>query len=130
MDKLIERRENERIQCKRDALHNTDSADLFFMGEVGNYSKRGLYFESNVNLQSGENISILVEKQSSGESYLVDVKVVWRVELRGSSFGFGYGATLQEKRDIEHIKNKLTGRTNESQNPIRDLHNQVTTSSN
>jgi len=109
MNKLVERRENERIQCKRDALHNTDSDDLFFRGEVGNYSKRGLYFESNVSLRSGDNISILVEKQSSGESYLVDVKIVWRIGLRGSSFGFGYGATLQEKRDIEYIKNKLKG---------------------
>lgn len=109
MNKLVERRENERIQCKRDALHNTESADLFFRGEVSNYSKRGLYFESNVNLQSGDNISLLVETQSSGKSYLVDVKIMWRVELRDSSFGFGYGATLQEKRDIEYIKNKLKG---------------------
>ena len=48
MGKLIERRENGRFKCKRDALHNTDADDLFFRGEVRNYSKRGMYFESRL----------------------------------------------------------------------------------
>jgi hypothetical protein len=106
--KLIERREYDRLKCKRSALHNTDSDDLFFRGEVCDYSKRGLYFESNVDLQSGDNISILVEKQSAEGTQLVDVKIVWRKELRGLSFG--YGATLQKRRDIDYIKNKLKGK--------------------
>ena len=105
----IERRGSERFKYKRDALHNTDSADLFYRGEVCNYSKRGLYFESNVDLLPGGKISILVEKQSADGTYLVDVKIVWRKELQGSSFDFGYGATLQERRDIDYIKNKLKG---------------------
>ena len=107
MEKSSERRENVRSKCKRDALHNTDSADLFFRGEVCNYSKRGLYFESNVDLKAGDNISILVEKQSEEETLLMDVKIVWRKKLRDSSFDHGYGASLQNRRDIDYIKNKL-----------------------
>ena len=107
MDKLSERRENARLKCKSDALHNTNSADLFFRGEVCNYSKRGLYLESNVDLKAGDNISILVQKQSKEETHLIDVKIVWCKELRDSSFRRGYGACLQERRDIDFIKNKL-----------------------
>jgi hypothetical protein len=107
MGKLIERRENGRFRCKKDALHNTDADDLFFRGEVRNYSKRGMYFESNVDLQRGDNISILVEKQSTEGTQLVDVKIVWRKELQGLSFDRGYGAILQRRRDIDYIKNKL-----------------------
>ena len=109
MGKLIERRENGRFKCKRDALHNTDADDLFFRGEVRNYSKRGMYFESNVDLQRGDNISILVEKQSTEGTLLVDVKIVWRKELQGLSFDHGYGATLQGRRDVDYIKSKLKG---------------------
>ncbi len=109
VEERIERRGYGRFKCKRAALHNTDADDLFFRGEVCNYSKRGLYFESSVDLQRGENISILVEKQSTEGTQLVDVKIVWRKELQGSSFDRGYGATLQERRDIDYIKNKLKG---------------------
>ena len=107
MGKTFERRKNGRFKCKRDALHNTDAEDLFFRGRVRNYSKRGMYFESNVDLQSGDNISILVEKQSAEGTQLVDAKIVWRKELQDLSFDFGYGAILQKKRDIDYIKNKL-----------------------
>ena len=110
MGKLSERRENERFECKRDALHNTDADDLFFRGMLCNYSKSGLYFESNVDLKSGDNISILTEKQSDQGTQLVDVKIVWRKVLKGSSFDFGYGTTLQERRDIDYIKKKLIGK--------------------
>lgn len=108
--KLIERRENGRFKCKRDALHNTDTDDLFFRGVVRNYNKRGIYFESNVDLQRGDNISILVEKQSTEGTQLVDVKIVWRKEMQGLSFDRGYGAILQGRRDIDYIKNKLKGK--------------------
>ena len=112
MDKLIERREDGRFKCKRDALHNTDAHDLFFKGKVLNYSKRGMYFESNVDLQRGDNISILIEKQSAEGTQLVDVKIVWRKELQGLSFDRGYGAMLQRRRDTDYIKNKLKGERN------------------
>jgi Tfp pilus assembly protein PilZ len=109
MGKIVERRKNGRFKCNKAALHNTDADDLFFRGEVCNYSKRGLYFESNVDLQQGDNISILIEKQSNEGTQLVDVKIVWCKELEGSSFDRGYGATLQERRDTEYIKSKLKG---------------------
>ncbi len=109
MVNYLERRLNERFKYKRDALHNTDSADLFYRGEVRNYSKRGLYFESDVDLLREDKISILVERQPADGTYLVDVKIVWRRELQGSSFNLGYGATLQERRDIDYIIKKLKG---------------------
>ena len=59
---FIDRREEERFKCKRDVLHNTDPADFFYKGRVCNYSKRGLYFESNIDLLPGHEVSILVKK--------------------------------------------------------------------
>ena len=109
MKSYLDRRESKRFKYKRDVLHNTDSADLFYGGEVCNYSKRGLYFESNVDLQRGDNISILVEKHATEGTQLVDVKIVWRKELQGLSFDRGYGAILQRRRDTDYIKNKLKG---------------------
>jgi len=109
MKSYLDRRRSERFKYKRDVLHNTDSADLFYSGEVCNYSTWGLYFESNVDLLPGDKISVLVGKQSADGTDLVDVKIVWGKELQGSSFGFGYGATLQKRRNIDYIKNKLKG---------------------
>ena len=91
-------------------MHISDADDLFFRGEVCNNSKRGLCLESNVDLQPGDNISILVEKQFTEGTLLVDVKIVWRKELQGLSFDRGYGAIQQRRRDTDYIKNKLKGK--------------------
>jgi hypothetical protein len=101
MNSLKNRRKSERIRCKKNILHNTQPADFFRRGKVFNYSERGLYFESNVDLREEDEISLLVKRHSHGKTHVLDVKIVWCRELQNSSFDVGYGATLKGKRIID-----------------------------
>ena len=96
----FEHRRSERFKCKKDILHNTDPGDFFYRGKVCNYSKRGLYFESNVDLLPEDEISILVKKGSNDVTYLLNVKIIWSKELQGASFDLSYGASLKERHKI------------------------------
>ena len=96
----FERRRSERFKCKKDILHNTDPGDFFYRGKVCNYSKRGLYFESNVDLLPEDEISILVKKDTNDVTCMLNVKIIWSKELQGVSFDVGYGAFLKERRTI------------------------------
>jgi hypothetical protein len=107
MASLIDRRKGERFKCKRDVLHSTDSGDFFYKGKVCNYSKRGLYFESNIDLLQGHEVSILVKKHYSDITHIFDVKIIWCKDLQDSSFEMGYGTTLLRKRRIKDKINKF-----------------------
>ena len=96
----VERRANKRVKCQKDILHNTDPGDFFYRGKVCNYSKRGLYFESNVDLLPGDKVSILVKRASNDVTYLLDVKIIWSSKLQGVSFDLAYGASLKQRRKI------------------------------
>ena len=95
-----DRRESERVKCKKDILHNTDPGNFFYRGKVYNYSKKGLYFESNVDLLPDDEVSILVKKRSNDVTYMLDVKVIWCRELKDSPYDTGYGAYFKKRRKI------------------------------
>jgi hypothetical protein len=98
-NRFIDRRKSERIKCKKYILHDMDPGDFFYRGKVCNYSKRGLYFESNVDLLPEDKISILVNKNSDDLSYILNVKIIWVNELYDSKFDVGYGASIIRKID-------------------------------
>jgi hypothetical protein len=100
MGSLIDRRKNERFKCEKDILHNTKPSDFFYRGKVLNHSKKGLYFESNVDLLPGDDIFVLVKKRSNDVTYSLKVEIIWCKELQGTSFDLGYGAKLRERRKI------------------------------
>ena len=58
----IERREYERFPCKIRILHDTSPPDFFYRGTMYNFSKKGLYFESDEDLLQGHEISISITK--------------------------------------------------------------------
>ena len=101
MASLIDRRESERVNCKKDVLHSTEPADFFYKGQVCNYSKKGLYFESDTDLLPEDDISIVVKRGAVAETHILDVLIVWCKELQNSSFDLGYGAMLKGRRKIE-----------------------------
>jgi hypothetical protein len=84
MCSLIDSRKSERVKCKMDILHNTPPADFFYNGQLRNYSKKGLYFESNEHLLPKNEISILLKKSASGKIHVLDVKIIWCKELQDS----------------------------------------------
>jgi hypothetical protein len=96
----FERRKSQRFKCNKDILHNTDPSDFFYRGKVCNYSEKGLYFESNVDLLPGDKVSILVKRVSNDVTHLLDVKIIWSKHLQGESFDLAYGASLKKRRKI------------------------------
>lgn len=93
-----ERREHERFPCEIPILHDTSPPDFFYKGTMYNFSKKGLYFESNEDLLKGHEISISIKKPQ--QQFTVkpnqnfSVKIMWHQELQGSSYQIGYGAKI------------------------------------
>jgi hypothetical protein len=98
MHKSTERRQNERIKYKSTILHNTNPPDFFYSGTMYNFSKGGLYFESNEDLLQGDKISISIKEPparlSIKSDQYFDVKIMWCRDLQGASYQVGYGAQL------------------------------------
>ena len=94
----IERRQDERFPCETPILHNTIPPDFFFKGTMYNFSKEGLYFESDEDLLEGHEISISInkplEKFAKKPHEYFDVRIVWCQNLMNSSYQTGYGAKL------------------------------------
>ena len=94
----IERREHERFQCETPILHDTSPPDFFYKGIMYNFSKKGLYFESNEDLLQGHEISISIKKPP--QQFTIkprqnfSVKIMWYQELQGSYYQSGYGAKI------------------------------------
>ena len=105
-NRFIERRKSERNKCKKYILHDTDPGDFFYRGRVCNYSKKGLYFESNVDLRPEAQITILVNKPSDNLTYILNAKIKWYKELNDSSFDVGYGASIIGKVDRRKCKDR------------------------
>ena len=93
-----ERREYERFPCKAQILHSTNPTDFFYSATMYNFSKRGLYFESNEDLLKGHEISISIKKPP--QQFLIkprqhfDVKIMWCRVTEKSSYQLGYGAKI------------------------------------
>lgn len=92
----IERRKSKRIKCNTTILHNTSLPDFFYKGTMYNFSKGGLYFESNEDLLPRDEISISIRKPpqqfiDKADQYF-DVEIMWCRELKGSTYQIGYGA--------------------------------------
>ena len=94
----IERREHERFPCETTILHDTSPPDFFHKGIMYNFSKKGLYFESNEYLLQGHEISISITKPP--QQFTIkphqnfSVKIMWHQELQGSPYQIGYGAKI------------------------------------
>ena len=93
-----ERRKHERISCETPILHNTSPADFYYKGTMYNFSKGGLYFESNEDLLQGDEIAISIKKpprqfiKKAHQNF--DVKIMWCLEIQGSSNQVGYRAKI------------------------------------
>ena len=94
MDRSIERRKSERIKCNKFILHDTNPGDFFYRGKVRNYSKQGLYIQSNVDLLPEDEITILAKKNSDDLTYVLNVKIKWVKELKDPKFDLGYGTSI------------------------------------
>ena len=95
MSSNFEKRKHVRFEHQSTILHEDLDEGIFASSRMFNFSRDGLYFESNVQLESGEKIFIglenspYAEKQGTYECY--HAEICWRNELEFSRFKYGYG---------------------------------------
>jgi Tfp pilus assembly protein PilZ len=81
----------QRYDCEVDIKHDVVIPDINYDGIITHLSNEGIYFESNEQISPGDEISVTV-KESNDEEITFDVCIIWKKDLSGSHFLFGYGA--------------------------------------
>jgi Tfp pilus assembly protein PilZ len=96
-----ERRKHKRHQYEAFISHDILSPEVKPAGKMYNFSKQGLYFESNHNFLPLE--EIFVEIIDTEQELLFDVEIIWRKELIDAPFRYVYGAKFKFSNEtIEH----------------------------
>ena len=108
MDVNTEFKDRKRFTYKAEIYHDSLSPDVFYAATMHNFSKTGLYFESDQSLKIGDYINLRIKHplHSSGKDnvYELGVEIIWRKNLRYSSFKYGYGAKfINSNGSLENI---------------------------
>ena len=113
----FERRKNVRIDHTAALKVEEQKSGKLFKARMFNYSKNGLYFESDHILDPGDQIYIEIEDSpyaSCGgvfEYYRTEIK--WRKKLKDSYFEYGYGVKLCSQLNRKSSKTKFPNSINE-----------------
>lgn len=105
MDLYSERRKHRRFVYEADIAHDLLAQNTIYNGKLYNFSKGGLYFESDQAIIPGEEVFIKFKDQQKSVSDAMmaqlpfGVKVIWQIDLPDSSFRFGYGADYIDHND-------------------------------
>jgi Tfp pilus assembly protein PilZ len=102
-----ERRKHKRHQYEAFISHDILSLEVKPAGKIYNFSKQGLYFESNHNFLPLEEIFVEIidhpRSSDTDQELLFDVEVIWRKKLPDAAFRYGYGAKFKFSNEtIEH----------------------------
>ncbi|MGD8523409.1 MAG: PilZ domain-containing protein [Desulfobacterales bacterium] len=108
MDVNTEFKDRKRFTYAADIYHDSLSPDVYYAATMHNFSKGGLYFESDQSLKIGDYINLRIKHppHSSGKDniYELGVEIIWRKNLRYSSFRYGYGAKyIDSNVSLENI---------------------------
>jgi Tfp pilus assembly protein PilZ len=102
-----ENRRNARIQHKSPVTIENLKAGIIYQARMLNFSKYGLYFETDSLLRLGDEVFVGIEYSpytDNRDTYeCLRAKIMWRRELPTSFFKFGYGV----KFSIDYAKQKL-----------------------
>lgn len=112
-----ERRKYKRFKYDTLISHDVSSDDVVHPGKMFNFSKGGLYFESDVGIHPGEElyVGLVTDADHSGNDaqLLLEIEVVWQKERRDSSFRYGYGGkflssyeSFLKSREVTQYKRK------------------------
>jgi Tfp pilus assembly protein PilZ len=101
-----ENRNNARIRYKSPVTIENLKAGIIYQARMLNFSKYGLYFETDSLLGLGDEVFIGIEYSPYADSQdtyeCVRAKIMWRRELPTSFFKYGYGV----KYSIDYDKQK------------------------
>jgi Tfp pilus assembly protein PilZ len=98
VDLNSERRAHRRFVYEADISHDLLTYNHICMGKLHNFSKGGLYFESDQSISPGEEVFIKFKNQQDTiEDDIMSqlpfgVEIVWQNDLADSFYRFGYGA--------------------------------------
>ncbi len=95
MSLTSDRRQNKRYHFESIILHDTLLPDIFYDAKMYDIGMGGVYFESDQNLYTGEEIYIGLKGDpysENTEKYFSFVRIKWRKDLAEGSFKYGYGA--------------------------------------
>jgi Tfp pilus assembly protein PilZ len=95
IDKNHEKRENGRLDEYRPISVKYLKTGIFHRATMLNYSKNGMYFESESILEPGAEIYLGIA-DSSDASFVDEfecklARIIWRKKLKNSFYNFGYG---------------------------------------
>lgn len=105
MDLTIERRNHRRFVYEADIFHDLLASENIYKGRLYNFSKDGLYFESDQPIYPGEEVFIKFAGQphSTGDDIMSQlpfgVEIVWQKKQPDSPFQYGYGAHYLDAND-------------------------------
>ena len=106
MDENPENRDNARIKYKSPVTIENLKAGIIFQARMLDFSKHGLYFETDSLLRLGDDVFIGIEYSPYADSHdtyeCLRAKIMWRRELPTSFFKYGYGV----KYSIDYDKQK------------------------
>ena len=98
-----ERRYHKRFKYEALISHDVSSNDIIHSGKMFNFSKGGLYFESDEPIYPDEEIFVglatLADPADQDTQLLFEVKIIWRQELKDSPYRFGYGGKFLNSSD-------------------------------
>ena len=110
MGSTPERRKHKRHQYEAIISHDILSSEVRPAGKMYNFSKEGLYFESQHNFLPLEEIFVeIIDHSARSETdfeLLFDVQIIWRKKLKDSPFPYGYGARFKFFNDAIEQKIK------------------------
>ena len=106
MDDNPENRNNARIKYKSPVTIENLKAGIIYQARMLNFSKFGLYFETDSLLDLGDEVFIGIEYSPYADSQdtyeCMRAKIMWRRKLPTSFFQYGYGV----KYSIDYDKQK------------------------
>jgi len=106
MDENPENRDNARIKYKSPVTIENLKAGIIFQARMLDFSKHGLYFETDSLLRLGDEVFIGIEYSPYADSHdtyeCLRAKIMWRRELPTSFFKYGYGV----RYSIDYDKQK------------------------
>jgi Tfp pilus assembly protein PilZ len=97
-----ERRKHKRFEYIAVISHDASSNDIIHPGKMYNFSRGGLYFESDQTMYPGEEVFIgtISQAVSSDTHLLFEVKIIWQKELRDAPLRYGYGGKFLNSYDF------------------------------
>ena len=108
MEENPENRDNARIKYKSPVTIENLKAGVIYQARMLDYSKYGLYFETDSLLPLGEEVFIGIEYSPYADSHntyeCLRAKIMWRRELPTSYFKYGYGVKFSVDYDKQRAK--------------------------